>query len=129
MSMDAIEFIDLKAQRRRLGARLDAAVLVDVPALRVDCSSVWAQFTIRVPGERRAAFMAHLKTRGIPTAIYYPVPLHRQTAYRRYPTAGNGLPVSDRAADEVVALPMHPYLDAGTQDYIIAAVRENLTKA
>ncbi len=124
-------FPDEIERRQGIAARYIEGLrgVVDVPALRVDCSSVWAQFTIRVPGERRAAFMAHLKTRGIPTAIYYPVPLHRQTAYRRYPTAGNGLPVSDRAADEVVALPMHPYLDAGTQDYIIAAVRENLTKA
>ena len=49
----------------------------------------------------------------MPTAVYYAKPLHRQTAYRDYPVAGNGLPVSDRLADEVLSLPMHPYLDAG----------------
>ncbi len=102
------------------------ADLVSVPVVRDNSRSVWAQFTIRVPAERRAAFRADLETRGIPTAIYYPVPLHRQTAYGHYPAAGNGLPVSDRIAGEVVALPMHPYLDAGTLDYIIAAVRESL---
>ncbi len=54
------------------------------------------------------------------------MPLHRQTAYRRYPTAGNGLPVSDRVAAEVVALPMHPYLDEAVQDRIVAAARASL---
>lgn len=47
-------------------------------------------------------------------------------AYRHFPVAGNGLPISERVAQEVVALPMHPYLDEATQDYIIAAVREAL---
>ena len=51
------------------------------------------------------------------------VPLHQQTAYKHFPVAGNGLPISERVAQEVVALPMHPYLDEATQDYIIKAVR------
>jgi dTDP-4-amino-4,6-dideoxygalactose transaminase len=67
-----------------------------------------------------------LKTAGIPTAIYYPKPLHRQTAYRHFPIAGDGLPVSEQLADEVISLPMHPYLDAATQDRIISAVRRAL---
>ena len=59
-------------------------------------------------------------------AVYYPKPLHQQTAYNHYPVAGNGLPISERVAQEVVALPMHPYLDEATQDYIIAQVLEAL---
>jgi dTDP-4-amino-4,6-dideoxygalactose transaminase len=62
----------------------------------------------------------------VPTTVYYPKPLHLQTAYRHFPVAGNGLPISERVAREVVSLPMHPYLDEETQDYIIAAVREAL---
>jgi dTDP-4-amino-4,6-dideoxygalactose transaminase len=67
-----------------------------------------------------------LKAKGVPTNIYYPKPLTEQTAYRRFPVAGNGVPVSARVAQEVVALPMHPDLDEETQDYIIASTREVL---
>jgi dTDP-4-amino-4,6-dideoxygalactose transaminase len=88
--------------------------------------STWAQYTIRVAPEARDALGPALKDKGIPTAIYYPKPLHRQTAYRHYPSAGNGLPVSDKVAGEVIALPMHPYLDDEIQDGIIAAVRAAL---
>jgi dTDP-4-amino-4,6-dideoxygalactose transaminase len=49
-----------------------------------------------------------------------------QTAYRDYPVAGNGLPVSERLAKEVLALPMHPYLDERTQARIVGAVRAAL---
>ena len=75
---------------------------------------------------RREALAAGLKSRGIPTAIYYAKPLHQQTAYRKYPVAGNGLPVSDRIASEVISLPMHPYLEEGEQDFIIDAVKAEL---
>ncbi len=67
-----------------------------------------------------------LKEKGVPTAIYYPKPLHQQTAYRSFPIAGNGLPVSDRICDEVLALPMHPYLEPDVQGYIIDAFRRSL---
>ncbi len=62
----------------------------------------------------------------MPTAVYYVKPLHRQTAYRDYPVAGNGLPVSERLSDEVLSLPMHPYLEKPVQDRIIAALIEVL---
>ena len=62
---------------------------------------------------------AALKADGIPTAIYYPKPLHWQTAYRNFPVADGGLAVSERLAAEVISLPMHPYLDPATQDRII----------
>jgi dTDP-4-amino-4,6-dideoxygalactose transaminase len=67
-----------------------------------------------------------LKASGIPTAVYYPKPLHRQTAYKQFPMADGGLSVSERLADEVISLPMHPYLDAPTQDRIVDAVRQAL---
>ena len=67
-----------------------------------------------------------LQAKGVPTAVHYPKPLNRQPAYARYPSAGNGVPVSDRLAQEVVSLPMHAYLDESTQDRIVAAVREAL---
>lgn len=91
-----------------------------------DCLSVWAQYTIRVPAAQRAAIAEGLKAKGVPTAVYYPKPLHQQTAYKGYPVAGNGLPVSERVCHEVLSLPMHPYLDSATQDRIVEAVRETL---
>ena len=90
--------------------------------------SVWAQYTIRLEPGRRDAFAAALRAEGIPTAIYYPIPLHRQQAYKDYPVGEGGLAVSERLADEVISLPMHAYLDAATQDRIIDAVRRVLKR-
>ena len=98
--------------------------LVTVPRLASGCTSVWAQYTIRLPeGTDRDGFAAALKTQGIPTAIYYPKSMHQQTAYRGFPVADGGLPVSERLSDDVISLPMHAYLDEATQDRVIAAVR------
>jgi dTDP-4-amino-4,6-dideoxygalactose transaminase len=75
---------------------------------------------------RKAIIWPPLKAQGIPTAIYYSKPLHLQTAYKHFPVAANGLPVSERLAGEVLSLPMHPYLEAPVQDRIIEAVRNAL---
>jgi dTDP-4-amino-4,6-dideoxygalactose transaminase len=93
-----------------------------------ESTSVWAQYTIRLEAGRRDAFGAALKAEGIPTAIYYAKPLHRQAAYRNFPVADGGLPVCDRLAEEVISLPMHAYLEEPVQDRVIAAVRRALTR-
>jgi dTDP-4-amino-4,6-dideoxygalactose transaminase len=108
---------------RRYGELL--ADLTTVPAVPPGLTSVWAQYTIRLPGFDRAAFQAALAAAGVPTAVHYPKPLHRQPAYARFP-AGAPLPVSERLAAEVVSLPMHPYLDEGMQDRVVGAVRAAL---
>jgi len=82
--------------------------------------SVWAQYTIETPN--RDELVAHLKAQDIPSAVYYPIPIHRQDVYSAYPAPG-GLPVTDAAAKVVMSLPMHPYLTQDDQDAIIAAVR------
>jgi dTDP-4-amino-4,6-dideoxygalactose transaminase len=95
-----------------------------VPRLASGCSSVWAQYTIRLPeGTDRDGFAAALKAQGIPTAIYYAKSMHQQTAYRDFPTADGGLPVSEKLSIDVISLPMHAYLDEAAQDRIIEAVR------
>jgi dTDP-4-amino-4,6-dideoxygalactose transaminase len=99
-----------------------------VPEVAGGSTSVWAQYTLRIPGVDRASLQQALKSRGIPTAIYYPKPLHRQTAYKHYPSAGNGLPASDRLAAEVISLPMHPYLSEELQDHIVDAIRTELRR-
>ncbi|HEY3892981.1 MAG TPA: DegT/DnrJ/EryC1/StrS family aminotransferase [Bradyrhizobium sp.] len=98
--------------------------VVGVPRLAGGCTSVWAQYTIRLPnGVDRDGFAAALKSQGIPTAIYYPKSMHQQTAYRDFPVADGGLPASERLSCDVISLPMHAYLDEPTQERIIAAVR------
>jgi dTDP-4-amino-4,6-dideoxygalactose transaminase len=98
--------------------------IVTVPHVAAGCSSVWAQYTIRLPkGVNRDGFAAALKAQGIPTAIYYVKSMHQQTAYRDYPVAEGGLPVSEQLSEDVISLPMHAYLDEPTQERIIKAVR------
>jgi dTDP-4-amino-4,6-dideoxygalactose transaminase len=118
-------FADEIAVRERIAKRYNAklADVVTVPHIGNDHSCVWAQYTVRVPAARRDALAAALRAQGIPTAMYYPTPSHRQTAYRHYPVADGGLAVTDRLASEVISLPMHAYLDEATQDRIVAAVR------
>jgi dTDP-4-amino-4,6-dideoxygalactose transaminase len=118
-------FPDELVKRDTIAKRYNAALqdVATVPVVLDGCTSAWAQYTIKVPASKRDSLAAELRPQGIPTAIYYPKPLHRQTAYRHFPVAGNGLPVSDAIAPEVISLPMHPYLDEATQDRIVAAVR------
>ena len=98
--------------------------VVSVPRLASGCTSVWAQYTIRLPaGVDRDGFAAALKAQGIPTAIYYPKSMHQQTAYRNFPVAAGGLSVSEKLSEDVITLPMHAYLDEPTQERIIKAVR------
>ena len=116
------------ACRSALSVRYAAALgdLVEVPAPLVGGRSAWAQYTIRVAGRDRLA--AALGRRGIPTAIHYPRPLHRQPAYAHFPTAPGGLPVAESLARRVLSLPIHPDLDPADQARIIAAIRELIEK-
>jgi dTDP-4-amino-4,6-dideoxygalactose transaminase len=121
-------FPDEIEARNRVAARYCAALadIVIVPHIGNQSTSVWAQYTVRLKPGRRDRVAAALKTEGIPTAIYYSKPLHRQPAYKHFPIADGGVPVSDRLADEVLSLPMHAYLEPPVQDRIIDAVRRNL---
>jgi dTDP-4-amino-4,6-dideoxygalactose transaminase len=120
-------FPDEIERRQAVAARYAEALSnrVVTPTVPGDSQSVWAQYTVRVPSGRREEVAAKLKAGGVPTAIYYPKPLHRQTAYRHFP-AGGALDISDRLSGEVLSLPMHPYLDEATQDRIVAALEAAL---
>ena len=98
----------------KLGARVQPPVLMD------GATSVWAQYTIQLDG--RDGVQEACRSGGVPTAIYYPIPLARQTGYRHYPTVPGGTPVSEALAHRVLSLPMHAYLDHETQDRILALV-------
>jgi dTDP-4-amino-4,6-dideoxygalactose transaminase len=118
------EIIARNAVAQRYASGL--AGVATVPRVGDESTSVWAQYTIRLAVGQRDALAAALKAQGIPTAIYYAKPLHRQAAYRGFPVADGGAPVSERLAGEVISLPMHAYLDQPVQDRIIAAVRRAL---
>jgi dTDP-4-amino-4,6-dideoxygalactose transaminase len=121
-------FEDEIDRRNAIAARYSASLkdVAIVPRVLPDRSSVWAQYTIRVDPAKRASLAAALKEKGVPTAIYYPRPVHQQTAYRHFPCAGNGLPISEALAQEVISLPMHAYLEPGLLDRIVDAVRAAL---
>ncbi len=127
--LEKLKIFSEEIDARERAAACYAAGLADiatVPRVPQQSTSVWAQYTIRLASGRRDALAAALKVQGIPTAIYYAKPLHRQDAYRDFPVADGGAPVSERLAEEVLSLPMHAYLDRPLQDRIIAAVRRAL---
>jgi dTDP-4-amino-4,6-dideoxygalactose transaminase len=119
-------FEDEIAARNRVAERYarDLGNVVTVPHIAAGNTSVWAQYTIRLPHGDRDGFAAALKADGIPTAIYYPKSMHQQTAYREFPVADGGLPVSEQLSSDVISLPMHPYLDEATQARVVRAVRD-----
>jgi dTDP-4-amino-4,6-dideoxygalactose transaminase len=121
-------FPDEIAARHRVAARYSDALadLAIVPGTGNRATSVWAQYTIRLKPGRRDALAATLKAQGIPTAIYYTKPLHKQPAYRDFPLAHGGVPVSEQLSAEVISLPMHAYLEEPVQDRIIEAVSSAL---
>jgi UDP-2-acetamido-2-deoxy-ribo-hexuluronate aminotransferase len=119
-------FDDEIAARNEIAERYARGLgnVVTVPHLAAGCTSIWAQYTIRLPkGVDRDGFAASLKAKGVPTAIYYPKSMHQQTAYRDFPVADGGLSASERLSADVISLPMHAYLDEPTQGRVIAAVR------
>jgi len=99
--------------------------VVRVPPVIAGGVSVWAQYVIET--DDRDGLAVHLRAEGIPTAVYYPVPLHIQVPYRGYPQPG-GLPVTEAAAGKVLALPMHAYLEPEVQDGVISAIRNHVKR-
>jgi dTDP-4-amino-4,6-dideoxygalactose transaminase len=121
-------FQDEIAARNRVADRYAAGLsdLVKTPKVLPGGVSVWAQYTIELEG--RDALGPHLREQGVPTAVYYPIPIHRQGVYSGYPTAPGGLPVTEAKAGQVISLPMHAYLTEDHQDQVIAAIRAFVKK-
>ncbi len=113
-------FQDEVEKRAEIGARYSEMLRcseVTTPYIEADNTSVYAQYTILV--DDRDAVAAALKTKGIPTAVHYPVPLNRQPAMNQ---ADKVFPVSEDIARRVISLPMHPWLGKKDQDEIVDAV-------
>ncbi len=99
-----------------------AANPITTPFVEAYNRSVFAQYTIEIPD--RDAVQAQLKTRDIPTAAHYPVPLHRQPAFAFLGQGAGQFPVSEHVAGRVMSLPMHPYLEEDQQLQVVAALKE-----
>jgi dTDP-4-amino-4,6-dideoxygalactose transaminase len=96
--------------------------LVQTPKVIAGGVSTWAQYVIEA--DDRDGLAAHLREASVPTAQYYPKPLHKQTAYAEFPLGAGGMKVTETICHRVLALPMHPYLDGQTQTRIANAIRE-----
>jgi UDP-2-acetamido-2-deoxy-ribo-hexuluronate aminotransferase len=126
-----LERFDWELQRRReLGARY-AALLAELPgvrllALRPGRDSVFAQYTVRV--HERDRVRAALQAQGVPTAVHYPTPLHRQPAYAAHAERAH-CPVSEQLAGQVLSLPMSADLSHADQDRVVAALACSLVRA
>ena len=119
-------FDDELEARERISRVYDEALkdVVTVPKRIDGLQSAWAQYTIKT--DRRAAVQEKLAEAGIPTMIYYPKPMHLQAPYAPFGGGEGSLPVSETICDEVMSLPMHPYLADDDAKRIAAAVREAL---
>jgi dTDP-4-amino-4,6-dideoxygalactose transaminase len=95
---------------------------VSLPAVAVGSTHVFHQYVVRVP--QREALRAHLAARGIASEVYYPIALHLQPCFASLGYHRGDLPEAERAADEVLALPIYPELERTAQERIVAAVRE-----
>ena len=121
------ELVDVNKVAARYTEKLKD--VVTTPIVPEGFYSSWAQYTLQVEDKgMRNGLQAALKALDIPTAIYYPIPMHRQTAFSYLDLDENRCPVADQLADTVVSLPIHPYLSEADQDKICTAICEYLKK-
>lgn len=115
------EEVDLRQQvAARYTALLGAGDALRCPVVAPGCRSVWAQYSVL--SAQRERLMGALKAAGIPTAVYYPIPLHLQQAYRYLGYARGAFPICERIAGEIFSLPMHPYLTEQDQQRIAETI-------
>ena len=117
------------AARQQIADRYNKMLedIITTPKLADAATSSWAQYVIRLPeGSDRAAIQAEMVKQNVPTAIYYPRPMHTQPVYARYPVSTSGLALTEKMAGDVLALPMHPYLEKDTQIQIVQALETAL---
>ena len=101
-------------------------LLAGLPTAAADCDHVWNQYTVRIPGGRRDVVKAELAKMQIGSEIYYPVPLHLQECFRSLGYGPGTLPHTERAAQEVLSLPVFPELTAAEQDLVVERLAELL---
>ncbi|MCX5890910.1 MAG: DegT/DnrJ/EryC1/StrS family aminotransferase [Deltaproteobacteria bacterium] len=110
------------ADRQKVAQRYGDGLrnVVEVPYVSPQCTSVWAQYSVL--SDQRGELQRKLKDAGIPAAVYYPLPLHRQGAFAHLGYQAGDFPVSEHAAGRIFSLPMHPYLNEKDQKRIISVL-------
>ncbi len=98
--------------------------VLQTPSIKLNRSSVWAQYTLRV--KNRDDLQLKLKNYGIPTLIFYPVPLHLQECFKYLGYKQGCFSISEKASKEVISIPMNPFLTNDQIDYVILKIKENL---
>ena len=92
---------------------------IELPKINKNFKSSWAQYTILLPEKiNRDKLQEYLKSKNIPTAVYYPIPLNEHRPYNKYPVSKSGLDVTYYLSKSVLSLPMHPYLKDDDINYI-----------
>ncbi len=100
---------------------------IKLPKVLPKTRSTWAQFTIQLPeGCNRDELQVKMKDKNIPTAIYYPIPIHCQIPYKSFPTSSDNLKKTNILSNNVISLPMHPYLTTKNIEYIAQSLHDIL---
>lgn len=124
-----LKYLDEWNEARRKAAGIYNNLFENTPAITPKVKDytkhIFHQYTLRVP--QRDKLAEHLKSKGIPHAIYYPVPLHKQQAYSNFVSPDFRLPVTEQMTAEVISLPMHTELTFEMQEYIASEVKNFLS--
>ena len=130
VGLEQLKKLEKFNQKRQANAEFLSTHLrgVTVPAVPEGCKHVYHQYTIRVPGGKRDALRAYLQEHGVGSEVYYPVPIHQQTFYVQELGYHQSLPETERAAKEVLSLPVHPGLSAADLETVVASVNDFMGK-
>ena len=118
------ELVDRKLVAEHYSSSLSN--IIQTPVIKPNRSSAWAQYTLRV--NNRNNFQNELKKKGIPTSIFYPVSLHLQECFKYLNYKLNDFPISEKASNEVISIPINPFLTYDEIDYIISTIKDHITK-
>ena len=123
---------DNNAARQRAAAKYDTALgemkEISIPAKASFTTHIYHQYTIRVKDGKRDDLQKFLKSKEIPTMIYYPFPMHAQKAYSHLGYTDSDMPISTQLCAEVLALPIHPWIEEEQQNLIINSIKDFFAK-
>ena len=123
-----LKIFDAELEKRQAIADFYNRELMDyvvTPTIPEWCTSAWAVYTIR--SAHRDKIRQKLQEKNIPSAIYYPAPLHRQPAFQNAVGGGEAMLVSDKLSEEVISLPIHPYLSQDEQSQIVQTIKQAIS--
>ena len=112
--------------RQEVAAHYDLAFnnvdAIDTPSRMKYSTHVFHQYTLKIKDGRRDELMAYLQNNGVPSMIYYPIPLYKQKAFSKYYSDGFFLPVTEKLCNQVISLPIHTEMDEAQIEYIVSKV-------